>query len=297
MFLALPFGQYLVGAEADCGVLYLLAFTAFVLIAVVTGGWSARERWTPGRAARALLDAVSSELPAAIGVLCVVVAGGTLRVQEIIRAQGGWPWDWYALKSPVTVAVFLLFFSTALVDEERGPRELIEADLGRRAHGAHGAAKESAQKAATPRMAFFFFAEQAKTFVLCALAAAIFLGGWQLPGVAPAQQESQRTLEIAGAVLFAMKAWGLVLAVAWARWALPRVPASQMTRAAWKYLVPAALACLLLSLGWLAWSPGRGAQRMMSVAIAAGVALAVAYLVHRVRYSFRSTRVALNPFL
>jgi hypothetical protein len=78
--------------------------------------------------------------------------------------------------------------------------------------------------------------------------------------------------------------------------------ASRMTRVVWKYLVPTALAAFVLSLGWVAWSPGRGAQRMMSMALAATLALAVAYAVHRLRHSLRASpaeraRVALNPFL
>ena len=146
---------------------------------------------------------------------------------------------------------------------------------------------------------FFFFAEWAHVFAMCGVAAALFLGGWQLPGVSPAQQESQLTLQVLGTCVYVLKAWLLIAAVVFARWALPRLAVDRMVVAVWRVVLPIALVAFALTAAEGLWSPGRAAQRVMSMVVFAVFVLFAAYFAQRIRYGSKApnARVALNPFL
>ena len=126
-FVVMPFGHQLVGADLDIGVLFLITLTALVSIALVTGGWSASGRWSLLGALRAAAQIIAYEIPAATAVVCVVMMTGSLRLQDIIGAQGGtgnhvldvggWPWYWYVFRNPITFGLFFLYFTTALADQ------------------------------------------------------------------------------------------------------------------------------------------------------------------------------------
>ena len=45
--------------------------------------------------------------PGGIAIMVPVMMAGTLSMQGIIRAQGGWPWQWFACQNP---AAFVAFF-------------------------------------------------------------------------------------------------------------------------------------------------------------------------------------------
>src|SRR6202035_2107187 len=90
---AMPFGQYLVAAQLDVGLLFVAAATALVTAALVSGN-------SPWSGARSAAHVAWQHLPAAAAVASVVLTTGSLRMQEIEHAQGGWPWDWLGLCRP-----------------------------------------------------------------------------------------------------------------------------------------------------------------------------------------------------
>ena len=247
-FVVMPFGHDLVGADLDIGVLFLIALTALTLIGLLTGGWAAGGRWSPLGALRAAAQIVSYQIPAAVAVVSVVMMTGSLRVQDILAAQGGpggspfevggWPWYWFVFRSPITFALFVLYFTAALAEGGRAHASVPDAE----APAGGGLADRSGV-----RHALFFFAEWANVFVMCGVAGAVFLGGWQIPGVAPALQEDRLGLQAIGALLFLVKSWLLILLVVWIRWALPRVRVEQMTSLCWRWFVPLSLGAGLLT--------------------------------------------------
>ena len=290
-FVVMPFGQYLIAADLDVGILYVLAVTSLVTIGLVSGGWASRSKYTLVGGIRAAAQIVSYEVPGAIAVACIVMMTGSLRLQEIIHAQGGWPWEWYLFKNPVTFALFFLYFTTALAEGNRAPFDLPEAESELVA----GYATEYSGM----RYLFFFFAEWANVFVMSGIAAALFLGGWQVPGLSAGAQEAHLGLQLLGAAMFLLKAWVLIFVVIWIRWTLPRLRVDQMMMLCWKWLVPMAFAAFALCAGWVVWSPGRTAQTAMGVGMFAIFCVGLARFAARVRYNLRATNadLRLNPFL
>ncbi len=290
-FVVMPFGQYLIAADLDVGILYVLAVTSLVTIGLLSGGWASNNKYSLLGGIRSAAQIVSYEVPGAIAVACIVMMTGSLRLQEIISAQGGWPWEWFLFKNPVTFCLFFLYFTTALAEGNRAPFDLPEAESELIA----GYATEYSGM----RYLFFFFAEWANVFVMSGIAAALFLGGWQLPGLPGGAQEAHLGLQLLGAAVFLLKAWVLIFVVIWIRWTLPRLRVDQMMSLCWKWLVPMAFAAFALCAGWVVWSPGRTAQLVMGVGMFAIFCVGLARFAHRVRFNLKATRadIRLNPFL
>jgi NADH-quinone oxidoreductase subunit H len=302
-FVVMPFGQYLIAADLDIGILFVIAVTSLVTIGLMTGGWASNNKWSLLGGIRSAAQIISYEIPGAVAIVCIVMMTGSLRMQDIIGAQGGpggsfimaggWPWYWFVFKNPITFALFFLYFTTALAEGNRAPFDLPEAE-------SELVAGYSTEYSGM-RYLFFFFAEWANVFVMSGIASALFLGGWQIPGVSPAQQEAHFGLQLLGAFIFLLKSWVLIFVVVWIRWTLPRVRIDQMMNLCWKWFVPLSFAAFLLTALWIIAEPaiGKPVQLIISVVTFVVWTLLMIHFVRRVQYNLRESRVAihLNPFI
>ena len=289
-FVVMPFGQKLIAADLDIGILYIIAITSLVTIGLLTAGWASNNKWSLLGGIRAAAQIISYEIPGAVAVVCIVMMTGSLRMQDIIRAQGGLPWQWYMFRNPITFILFFLYFTTALAEGNRAPFDLPEAE-------SELVAGYSTEYSGM-RYLFFFFAEWANVFVMSGIATALFLGGWQIPFVSPAAQEASTALQVLGAVMFLGKAWILVFVVVWIRWTLPRVRIDQMMNMCWKWFVPFSFLAFILTALWLVWQPAQGLVTVIGMAMFAVWMVVVAYFVSRVWYNLRTVSThQLNPYV
>jgi NADH-quinone oxidoreductase subunit H len=270
---AVPFGQYGVAADLDVGLVYVLAVTSLVVLTLVRPG-EGRARGVAARL-RAAARVVSGEVPAAIAVASIVTLAGSLRLHEIIRAQGGWPWEWLLFASPVAVAPFAVYLAASVVGggAGRAPSDVAEEDEAADAH-AH---------AETPSSLHLVLAS--------AIASALFLGGWQVPGLSAGAQEAHLPLQIAGAALYLAKTWGLAAALVALRAVLPRARPAEAMVLAWKWLAPGSVVSFGACAAWVAWGAPRApasAQTGLGVAMLAIASLAAARVALRVRHASRA---------
>jgi NADH-quinone oxidoreductase subunit H len=279
---AMPFGQYLVAAQLDVGLLFVAAATALVTAALLAG----KSLWSGVRAAA---HVAWQHLPAAAAVASVVLTTGSLRMQEIEHAQGGWPWDWLAFRSPAALVAFVLLLACAR----------IEPGAAERATGVASRIDDGAADARAPRGPWLEAACRAHRLVIAGLASALFLGGWVLPGLSPAAQDARPALELGGAAWLLGKTWGLVVLLAWSRTAMPHRRLTERSRRTAFALVPLSIAVLVATAAWTWWSPVGPAQLLVSGTLVAAVALAGIALAHRVRYGLGAPggEGHLSPFL
>lgn len=282
IFVMMPFGQHIVAADLDLGLLFLVATTLLVTMGLLGGGFAPDWSFTGGLRTAAQL--ISHQIPGGIAIACIVWMTGSLRIDDIVHAQGALPWEWFVFRSPVTFALFVLWLSTSLFE---GTRPVTD-DEGRPRPALSGL-----------RRFFVFFAEWGNVFVLCGLATILFLGGWQLPFVPRVTQETSFALTASGAAWFLLKSWSLVLFVAVARRILPRPRMEQMLAFSWKWLVPATLVAFALTALWIQWSPPLPVQNLVSVATFAMWLLFAGHLVLRLRQGLRAGwgQAQLNPLL
>ena len=290
-FVVMPFGHYLIAADLDIGILFVVAVTSLVAIGLMTGGWASNNKWSLLGGIRSAAQTISYEIPAAVAIVCIVMMTGSLRMQDIIRAQGGMPWDWYMFRNPVTFMLFFLYFITALAEGNRAPFDLPEAE-------SELVAGYSTEYSGM-RYVFFFFGEWSNVFVMSGIASALFLGGWQVPFVDALAQGNSFWWQALGAFIFLSKAWFLVFVVIWIRWTLPRVRIDQLMNLCWKWLVPAAFAAFVCTAFWTLWNPEGTIRLVLSSATFLAFVLIVIQFFRRVHFAMRNMHATphLNPFI
>jgi NADH-quinone oxidoreductase subunit H len=289
-FVTLPFGQFLSVSDLGVGVYYVLAVTGFTVVGILIGGFSSANKWSLLGGFRSAAQIISYEIPSGLAVLAVVALAGSLGFQSIIRAQGGLPWQWYVFHNPFTFVAFFVYLVSSLAEGNRTPFDLPEAE-------SELVAGYNTEYSGM-RFVFYLFAEWGNLYVMSALMTALFLGGWQLPGLTAAEQAASLPLVLAGWAVFTAKALALVFLVIWLRWTLPRVRIDQLMVVCWKYLVPLGAAAFLGSAAWGTFVHGVAQDAASFAMFGVGVAVAVAFVVKLVRTLRQGTLpVHLNPFV
>jgi NADH-quinone oxidoreductase subunit H len=235
-FATIPFSQVLIAADLNVGIIYLLAITSLVTVGVLMSGWASNNKWSLLGGIRAAAQIVSYEIPAAMSILSIVLLTGSLSMQSIIAEQGGWPWQWNAFHNPFTLVAFAVYFISALAEGNRIPFDLPEAE----SELVSGYNTEYSGM----RFAGFFLGEFANIYLMSAIAATLFFGGWQLPGISAEAHSGSVLLQIAGLVVFMGKAALGCFVVIWLRWTLPRFRVDQLMSVCYKYLIPLSFLCL-----------------------------------------------------
>ena len=291
-FVALPFGESIVVANLNVGIFYVTSVSALVVVGILLSGWSSNSKWSLFGGMRAAAQVISYEIPAGVSIFVPIAMAGTLSMQGIIRAQGGFPWEWFVFRNPFALVAFFILFTSQLAEANRTPFDLPEAESELVA----GYFTEYSGF----RFAIFFMAEWGNIWVLSAVSTTLFLGGWQIPGVTAAHIDALRGSGIlpAGAwwfwnavsmVIFATKTIVLCNVVVWMRWTLPRVRVDQLMSLCWKYLVPAAFACFVLTLFWeLAVGSVPALERVTGIVLTLVAAAVLALFARRVRLNIRS---------
>lgn len=287
VFVCLPFSHRLIVADMNIGIFYILAVTALIVVGIIMSGWSSNSKWSLFGAIRSAAQIISYEIPAGMALMIPVMLSGTLSTQGIIRAQGGWPWQWFLFDNPAAFAAFFIYFISALAEGNRTPFDLPEAE----SELVSGYNTEYSGM----RFSYFFLVEWGNMWVMSALATTMFLGGWQIPGLSPQHFDaltggSAVVAEIASLAIFALKTLFFVFVVMWLRWTLPRIRVDQMMNMCWKYLVPISFAGVLFVALWMLIVhavPALGVA--MRVVLTAGGAFGVGAFVNRTLKNIRDT--------
>ena len=254
-FAVIPFGRNLVPINLDAAVLYFFAAGAATELAVFMAGWASRNKYSLLAAMRALAQLISYELPLLLSIVPVVLMAGTLSTVGIVEAQGAWKWGfvphWHVF-SPWGFAAFVIFFISALAESNRSPFDLPEAESELIA----GHLTEYSGF----KYALFFMAEYFGMCALSGMGVTLFLGGWHAP---------LPFLEVIPSyVWFALKLITLLLGFIWIRATFPRLRIDQLTRLAWKFLVPLALINIGVTAFWSRTYDWTGALQLARWAIA-----------------------------
>ncbi len=219
-YAVIPFGDGMAIANLDIGLLFLLAVGAIPTIGIVVAGWGSGNKFSVLGGMRAAAQMVSFEVPLVLALVGPVLIVGSLSMVDMVEAQSVLP---LALLQPVA---FLIYLIAGMAEVNRSPFDIPEAESELVA-GFH-------TEYSGMRFALFFLAEYLNAFAVAAIAATVFLGGWQGPILPPY-------------IWFVLKAYGLFLVMVWLRATLPRLRVDQLMGFCWKLLVPVALANVVLT--------------------------------------------------
>jgi NADH-quinone oxidoreductase subunit H len=231
--------------DLNIGVLYVSAVSSLNVIAILMAGWSSNNKYSLLGAMRSGAQIVSYELSAGLSVLTVVVLAGSLQVSEIVASQAD---GWWIFKGHVPVIIaFVIFLVAATAETNRAPFDLAEAESELTA-GFH--TEYSGMK-----FALFFLAEYINVFIVCAIGATLFLGGWMPLHIGHWEAFNHAMDWIPSSLWFFGKTFLLIFVIMWFRWTFPRLRIDQLLDLEWKYLLPIGMVNILLVtlvaiLGW-----------------------------------------------
>jgi NADH-quinone oxidoreductase subunit H len=219
-FLVIPFSQTMIIQDMNVGIVLILAFSTFSVLAILMAGWSSNNKYSVFGAIRSVAQNIAYEIPLLVTVMSILLMVGSFRLTDIVAAQGRY---WFILVQPLA---FILYVICATAETNRTPFDLPEAESELVA-GFH-------TEYSGMRFALFFLAEYTNMFIVSAVATVLFLGGWHGP-ILP------------GAVWFLIKVYAMIFLIMWFRWTFPRVRFDQLITFAWKILIPLSFANLLIT--------------------------------------------------
>jgi len=243
----LPFASGLMLTDLNIGVFYMLGVSSLVGVGIFLGGYASNSKWSMLGGMRGAAQIISYEIPVTLSILAIVVLSGGLSMKTLVEGQLGVPWGWNIFHNPFTFIGFFVFFIGALAESNRAPFDLPEAE-SELVSGYH-------TEYTGMRFAFFALAEYVEVFVLCGLAAALFLGGYLVPfNLGKGLPLLEQFLQLGS---FVTKTLLLYYVVIWVRWTLPRLRVDQLMTLCWKYLTPIALFNLIGCSFWMYFFEGK----------------------------------------
>ncbi|MFO8147188.1 MAG: NADH-quinone oxidoreductase subunit NuoH [Bacteroidota bacterium] len=225
-----PFSQDLQAFDINIGLFFLIAISSIGVIGVLLGGWSSNNKFALIGAMRSGVQTISYELSVGLSLLTMVLLTGSLQLSEIIEVQKS---GWLIIQGHIpAVIAFMIYMISGTAETNRAPFDMVEAEseLGAGFHTEYSGMK----------FAYFFLAEFINMFIIAAIGATVFFGGWLSPfGIT-------ESIPWLGVFWFLLKTFALVFLMMWFRWTFPRLRVDQLLTLEWKYLLPINLVNIVL---------------------------------------------------
>jgi len=227
----IPFQEGWILADIDAALLYVLALTSLGVYGVIIAGWASNSKYAFLGAMRSAAQIVSYEIAMGFALVGVLIVAGTLNLGGIVQGQSGGIWHWYLVP---LLPLFVVYFIAGVAETNRLPFDVAEGE----AEIVAGFHVEYSGIA----FALFFLAEYANMILIAALAATLFLGGWQSP--IPGGTD--------GIHWFLLKTAFMSLFYLWFRATFPRYRYDQIMRLGWKVFIPVTIIWIFVA-GAGAW--------------------------------------------
>ena len=223
--------------DVNIGLLIILGVTSLGVYGVALAGWSSNSKYSLLGGLRASAQMISYEISLGLSLVGVLMLAGSLSLRDIVDAQSGVFWGfipkWNIFYGGQFVA-FFIYLMSAYAETNRIPFDLPEAETELVA-GYH--TEYSAMK-----FAMFFMAEYANMITVAAVASLLFLGGWHGPTFGPPLIRA-----LLPVFWFVLRIFGFLFVYIWVRGTLPRFRYDQLMAFGWKFLLPLAIANLVIT--------------------------------------------------
>jgi NADH-quinone oxidoreductase subunit H len=274
------FGQPMVVANVDIGVLWVFAVSSLGVYGIVLAGWASNSKYPFLGGIRSGSQMISYELSLGLSVIPIFLICGTLNLPSIVKYQieNGWLISPIWLKGisfsginfsllassifslnalfklllwiPLIVS-FIVFMVSMFAETNRLPFDLPESEtelIG----GYH-------TEYSSMKFALFFLGEYAAMITGSAVIVTLFFGAWHIPFLPTDPQQLPFwwgvLLGFLHIAAFFIKVSILLFFFIWVRWTLPRFRYDQLMRLGWYFFFEIALANILLVAVILAFAP------------------------------------------
>ena len=232
----IPFSSEFDFMSYSVSALLFMTIASIPILGILLAGYASNNKYSLIGSIRSVAQAISYELPLVFVLVSVVVLASSLNLRQIVLAQiSVYPFcGWFIF--PAFLG-FLIFFICAVAELNRCPFDLPEAE----SELVSGYNTEYSGM----KFAFFFLAEYAMMFIMCAFMATLFLGGFLSPfGFYLSEKLIQNDFWAQISVYFEqvfwlfLKTFFLIFCMMLVRATLPRLKSNQLMGFAWKVLLP-----------------------------------------------------------
>jgi NADH-quinone oxidoreductase subunit H len=210
----------MVVCDLNIGLLYFLGLSSLAVYSIALGGWASNSKYALLGSIRGLAQLISYELSMGLAVVPVVLSAKSFSLTAIVVSQADWP---NMLRHPLA---FVIFMISVMAESKRTPFDLPEGE-NEIVAGYH-------TEYSGMRFGLFFVGEYINVIILGSMVTVLFLGGWHGPLLPPL-------------VWFALKVLAVAFCFIWTRGTLPRLRYDQLMHFGWKFLIPVALANVLVT--------------------------------------------------
>lgn len=242
----IPLSDSFVISDIDAGLLYVLSLTSLGVYGVILAGWASNSKYAFLGAMRSAAQIVAYEIAMGFALVGVLMAGGSLNLGEIVRAQAGGVSHWFLLP---LLPLFLVYFVSGVAETNRAPFDVAEGESEIVA-GFHVEYSGVA-------FAVFFLAEYANMVLISALAAVFFFGGWASFFEGWTFLGEGHFLRQPSFFWLAVKIAFFIFVFFWFRATFPRYRYDQIMRLGWKVFIPVTIVWIAVEgvMAWLHWGP------------------------------------------
>ncbi|PRF35570.1 NADH-quinone oxidoreductase subunit NuoH [Burkholderia multivorans] len=236
----IPFQAEAVLANVNAGLLYAMAISSIGVYAVILAGWASNSKYAFLGAMRAAAQMVSYEISMGFALVLVLMTAGSLNLSEIVNSQqhgffaghgvNFLSWNWLPL-----LPAFVVYFISGIAETNRHPFDVVEGE----SEIVAGHMIDYSGMA----FALFFLAEYINMIVISALAATLFLGGWDAP--------FEFLSFIPGVFWLVLKVFALLSVFIWVRATFPRFRYDQIMRLGWKVFLPVTVIWVVVVGFWM----------------------------------------------
>jgi NADH-quinone oxidoreductase subunit H len=224
-------------ADVNIGLLIVLGITSLGVYGIALSGWSSNSKYSLLGGLRASAQMISYEIALGLSLVGVLILAGSLSLRKIVEAQSGHFFGFipnWNIFHGLQIVGFFVYIMAAYAETNRIPFDLPEAETELVA-GYH--TEYSAMK-----FAMFFMAEYANMITVACLASLLFLGGWSGPVVGPPIVRA-----LLPVLWFSLRIFIFLFIYIWVRGTLPRFRYDQLMSFGWKFLLPLAIANLVIT--------------------------------------------------
>ena len=227
----IPFGENIVLADINVGILYLFAVSSLGVYGIIMGGWASNSKYPFFGSIRSAAQMVSYEVSIGVIIINVLLCVGSLNLTDIVLAQQNM---WFIVP---LFPMFVIFFISALAETNRPPFDLPEAE----AELVAGYQTEYSGM----MYAMFWLGEYANILLMCAIGSILFLGGWLSPIDIYPFNVFPSPIWLILKILLLFVLFALVKAI------VPRYRYDQLMKLGWKVFLPFSLFYVVLTSSFL----------------------------------------------
>ncbi len=227
-------------ADINIGLLVILGITSIGVYGIALSGWSSNNKYALLGSLRATSQMISYELALGLSLVGVVLRAGSLRLRDIVGSQSAHGMLSWNVFGGLQIVAFLIYLLSAYAETNRSPFDLPEAESELTA-GYH-------TEYSSMKFAMFFMAEYANMLTVACVATLLFLGGASspfghlLPAFGPPLLQA-----ILPIFWFVAKVFFFLFLYIWIRATVPRFRYDQLMSFGWKFLLPIAMANIIVT--------------------------------------------------